>query len=494
MDDMISGMVSTYMANSVITGSAAAATAFATGHKTTVRFLGIGPRTDDLLTGFEPTADPYEPIASVLEGAKLEDKATGIIATSRITHATPAAYACHIEDRGWDNEIMEHIVYENIDVVFGGGFRHLIPTDYSYTTTFGDTWNGKRTDGENLHQVLLDNGYQFVDNKDDMIDLESGKVWGLFDDSHMDAEIDRLELHPSQPSLSEMTEKAIDLLSQDKDGFFLMVEGSQIDWAGHNNDPIYMITDFIEFDEAVKVAMDFAKDDGKTLVLVFPDHDTGAISIGTYEKGYTSTTIEDLIDVLKGMKLTSGGVEIKLDGDYSDGSIIETVEEWWGITLTAEDIDAILELEAGNAGSFNYALARYISAKYTYIGWTTHGHNGMDVPLWSYGPNRPIGYFDNTELAEITAEALGVNLEKTQEKLFVEVDETFTDWHIDESDPENLVLIIEGKYDYELPISKNLITYKGKTTELEGIVVYAPNADDGAGDIFIPMQAVKIIK
>jgi alkaline phosphatase len=191
VDKMAGGGVKVHMANSVIPGSAAAATAFATGHKTTVRFLGVGPRTDDLLTGFEPTAEPYAPVASILEAAKLAGKATGIVATSRVTHATPAAFACHIEDRGWDNDIMEHMVYNNVDVVFGGGARHLIPSGESYTTSFGDTWGGKRTDGENLMDVLLAAAMQFVDNKDDMLALSEGPVWGLFDDSHMQPDIDR---------------------------------------------------------------------------------------------------------------------------------------------------------------------------------------------------------------------------------------------------------------------------------------------------------------
>jgi alkaline phosphatase len=96
--------------------------------------------------------------------------------------------------------------------------------------------------------------------------------------------------------MAEMTAKAIELLSQDRDGFFLMVEGSQVDWAGHNNDPIYMVTDFLAFDDAVKAACDFA-DDGRTLVMAFPDHNTGGMKIGHYytAMGYTETTIEDLV-------------------------------------------------------------------------------------------------------------------------------------------------------------------------------------------------------
>jgi alkaline phosphatase len=117
----------------------------------------------------------------------------------------------------------------------------------------------------------------------------SGPVWGLFDDSHMQPDMDRQHFAEHEPSLAEMVGKAIELLSQDKDGFFLMVEGSQVDWAGHNNDPIYMVTDFLAFDDAVKAACDFAEEDGRTLVLAYPDHNTGGMKIGHYftAVGYT---------------------------------------------------------------------------------------------------------------------------------------------------------------------------------------------------------------
>ena len=333
VDSMQGGSVKIHMANSVITGSAAASTAFATGHKTTVKFLGVGPRTSDLLPSVVPTAAPYAPVASVLEAAKMAGKATGLVATSRVSHATPAGYACHIPDRNQPNDIMEHEVYNNVDVVFGGGARHLISE--AYTTTFGATWGPKRTDGQNLMQVLLDRGYQFVDNKDDMAALTSGKVWGLFDDSHLEPDLDREDNQPTQPTLVEMTEKAIELLSQDRDGFFLMVEGSQVDWAGHNNDPIYMVTDFLAFDAAVEAAVDFAKQDGNTIVLAFPDHNTGGMTIGnrSLNGAYTSVSEDDLIGPLMGMTCTSQELVARMNGAWDVASIQAAVLEHWGIDL-----------------------------------------------------------------------------------------------------------------------------------------------------------------
>jgi alkaline phosphatase len=481
IDKMAGAVVKVHMANSVIPGSAAAATAFSSGHKTTVRFLGVGPREEDLLSIYDPKdmATPYAPLATVLEGAKRKGKATGLVATSRITHATPAAFACHIHDRGMDNEIMEHMVYNNIDVVFGGGFRHLIPTTFSYTTTFGDVWGGKRTDNENLFQVLINRGYQFVDNKDDMESLTNGKVWGLFDDSHMEADIDRQHFATHQPSIADMTRKAIELLSDDPDGFFLMVEGSQVDWAGHNNDPIYMITDFLAFDEAVKAAVDFADQNGDTVVMAYPDHNTGGMKLGHYytAMGYTETTVEDLVDPLKGMTMTSGGVVAMMEGNYSTANIIGTVKDYWGLDITPQDATDIKNY-AKDVG-MAYALAYVVSENYTVFGWTTHGHNGETVPLWMHGAMAPAGTIDNTDLAKMAAEYMGVNLKGVTRRLYADVSE-HTTYNIDWSDPANPELVIGPWY---IPISKDYM-YKirpngnmGRTIPLPGVAVHAPMTD-----------------
>ncbi len=495
LDKMKCGAQKCHMANSIITGSAAASTAFATGHKTTVRFLGVGPRTEDLLTGFVPTADPYAPVASILEAAKKSGKATGIVVTCRVTHATPAGFACHIEDRGWDNDIMEHMVYNNIDVVFGGGFRHLIPSDVTYETTYGDVWSGKRTDGDNLYEELLGRGYQFVDNKCDMMALSKYPAWGLFDDSHMQPDIDRQYFATHEPSLAEMVAKAIELLSRDKDGFFLMVEGPQVDWAGHNNDPVYMTTDFIAFDDAVKVACDFADKNGKTLVLAYPDHNTGGMKIGHYHTAmhYTETKIEDLVNPLKGMKITSAGLAAMMEGDYSIANIIAKVAEYWSLDIDEAEAQEILDYQTSAGVSFNYALAYVISKYHTVIGWTTHGHNGETVPVWVHGGEAPVGVIDNTDLAYIAADAMGVKLNRTTKRLYVDLDDVTNDYEI-AGDPtigtygllNNLVLKVKGA---ELPISKDYMLYKDRNIELPGITVYAP----ATGKVYVSKKALRII-
>lgn len=491
LDEMIAGTISTYSSDSVITDSSSAATAYATGYKTTNGFVSVGPSDDSVLSILEEPSEElqYSPLATVLEGSKLKGKATGLVVASRVTHATPAAFASHVDNRDNENEIMEQMVYENIDVVFGGGSSYLVPV----------AEKGKRTDGENLTKVLLDRDYQYVDSRDEMLNLNSGKVWGLFASSHMASDINRPFLAPDQPTLDEMTGKAIELLSQDEDGFFLMIEGSQIDGGTHANDPVYAVTEFLAFDKAVKVAVDFAEKDGHTLVIVCPDHNTGGMTIGSYsDSEYDSTTVEEVVLPLKGMKLNSIGVATKIGTDLSPGNIKTQLKTWWGIDATDDDVAEILELyDNGKGLSLDYAISEVISQNHTVIGWTSHGHCGEDVPLWAYGPDYPSGYIDNTEIAGYIAEKAGFDLTETNRRLFIEAGEVFSidngdgqldekEYLLDTTDPSNPLLRIGNA---ELPVSKNILIKNGVTDELEGIVVYAP----ATGKVYIPEEVLSLV-
>lgn len=489
LDNMIAGTVSTYSSDSVITDSSSAATAFATGYKTTNGFISVGPKNSVLSTLEAPPEElQYKPLATVLEASKLKGKSTGLVVTVRASHATPAAFAAHIDNRDNETEIIEQMVYENIDVVFGGGSSYLIPVSEG----------GVRTDGENLTKVLLERGYQYVDNRDKMMNLTSGKTWGIFANSHMASDINRPYLAPDQPSLEQMTGKAIDLLSQNKNGFFLMVEGSQIDGGDHANDPIYTVTEFLAFDKAVKIAVDFAKKDEHTLVLVFPDHNTGGMSIGSYsDLDYMSTSVEDVIGPLKGMKLNSIGVASKIGKDPSPENIKVQLKTWWGINATDDDVTEILELYNNEGYPLDYALSKVISQNYTVIGWTTNGHDGSDVPLWDYGPDRLTGHVDNTEIARYIAKEMGFDLNETNSCLFVEVGDVFSkdngdgkldknEYMINMTNSSNPVLRIGNA---ELPVDKNILVKDGVTHELDGIVVYSPVT----GKVYIPAEVISLI-
>ena len=495
LDSMRRGAVKTWCANSIITGSAAAATAFATGFKTTEPFVGVGPRTSDAISTYEfpypPGLMSYRPLATVLEGAKAAGKATGLVATATISHATPASFGAHIDNRNNEQGIIEHLVHQNINVVFGGAREYL--------TT--------RTDGENLRDTLISRGYQWVETRNAMLGLHSGNVWGMFAGKAMQPDIDRAEFAPAEPSLAEMTQKAIELLSQDPDGFFLMVEGSQVDWAGHNNDPIYRITDYLAFDEAVRVAVEFARRDTNTIVLAFPDHNTGGMTIGSYYSDskipYDSLSPEALVDPLRGMLLTSVGVSKKIADTTDPDQIRAAVQTWWNISLTDDDVDEILNWP--HSSSFNYRLATVVSKNYTAIGWTTHGHNGGDVPLWYYESalvNNGGVFVDhtieNTSLAKAVFAFMGIDRLTLNVQLFVDIAQSpLKDfWSIDSTDSDNPVLVVSANgFTARLPISKDeaYIPDHPYSTPvkylLDGLVVYAP----ATNRVYLPETAISLI-
>jgi alkaline phosphatase len=510
LDGLNSATAKTFMANSIITGSAAAATAFATGHKTSARFLGIGPRTDDLLTGFKPTAAPYEPVASVLEAAKLQGRSVGLVAASRISHATPAAFGSHVQDRELEEQIMEQLVYQDLDVVFGGGAGHLIPRGSVYTTSFGARWPGARSDRENLLDVLRERGYRWVDNQTDLAGLKQGPVWGLFGRSHLDPQMDKAA-DSTQPSLADMTTKAIEILSTSSKGFFLLVEGSQVDWGAHVNDPAYMVTEFLAFDEAVGRALAFARADGRTCVFIWPDHNTGGLTIGntatSFAPGfpkaadrrpiYTAASIESLVAPLKRMKISAAALARRISDPRNNTRIREALLTHWGIQATDEDlrdIQALRKLKTHAGGSLGLApaLGEVISRNHLIVGWTTHGHNGGDVPVWSFGPMPLTGTYDNTELARMTARALGVDLARATGRLFVDLASITDEYSLDTRDAADPGVAI-GR-DIYLPADKDILRIAGRPHRLDGIVVVAPLAGNGTGKVFIPRDAADLIR
>jgi alkaline phosphatase len=283
-----------------------------------------------------------------------------------------------------------------------------------------------------------------------------------------------------------MTAKAIELLSQDRDGFFLMVEGSQVDWAGHNNDPKYMLTDFLAFDEAVKVAVDFAKQDGNTIVLAFPDHNTGGMTIGNYGLSYTDLGEDELLDPLRGMTMSANALVSKIGDDWTVAGIQAGLSTYWGIDCSAEDAEKIIEY-AGTVGA-SYSLARIISENYTAIGWTSHGHDAGTVPVWAYGIDIK-GTIDNTELANIVADAMGVSLDRATDKLYVDIKDVTNNYEID---VENDVLTVGGIVTF--PLGADYMEVKGRKISLPGVTVYASGDEDVAETVYISKRAIKILK
>lgn len=245
------GFSKTQSADKYITDSAAGGTALSTGHKTYNGAIGVN--TDTIA------------ITTILEMAEANNMATGLVSTSAITHATPASFIAHQGSRGSYEDIAADFLKTDIDVFIGGGYKHF----------------AQRADKRDLTKELEIKGYQVVRNMDEIAGVKSGKLAGLTADEHN-------EVYPKRKmDLPVSTATAINILHQDKDGFFMMVEGSQIDWGGHANNTIYIVNEMLDFDRAIGKALDFASSDGETLIIVTADHETGGMAImdGNMETG-----------------------------------------------------------------------------------------------------------------------------------------------------------------------------------------------------------------
>lgn len=485
LDGMHMTAFRTYGADSIITDSAPGATAFACGVKASDKQLGVMPDNVTVPGVPAPTDETKgRPVASVLEAARLTGRSTGLIATSNIQHASPAAYSAHWTDRGNYNEICEQQVYQNVDVVLGAGKPYLLPTSVA---------GGKRTDGENLVDVLKARGYSFVEDRASLQAFSGRKVWGMFADSDMRYEMDRTAFSPNQPSLADMTSKAIDILGQNPEGFFLFVEGSKVDWASHANDPIGVLSDMLAYDAAVKVALDYAKASGNTLVLCMADHGNGGMTIGNKKTDatYSKLPLSALVDPLRKATITGEGVELFLAGDKTEAKIKEALLKYGISDPTTEEIAAVA---ATPAGSMNYTVGPMLSSRSS-IGWTTGGHTGEDLFLYFWGLSDPLGILENTDIARICAEALGVDLAEITAALFApesELTATGATVKVNETDATNPVVVIEkGWTRAEIPLSTNVMkVYSGgalvETRALRGIAVRSTKTRK----VYVPRQVL----
>ena len=500
-DSMDVSLVRTHSANSMITESAAAATAFSTGFKTwegSDKAKCLSMRPDSLLFP-EPVALPeseqWRPVATVLEAARLSGRSTGLVATCRISHATPAAYASHWHSRDYNNIIMEQIVHQGVDVVFAGGYRYLVGTD---TEVPGSKFRGARRDGDDLKAVLLSKGYGFITTREELLglDADTKKVWGMFAPSHMVHDIDRRYLAPHEPSLAEMTEKAIEILNRDPDGFFLVVEGSQVDWASHDNDPVGVVTEYLAFDRAVKVALDFARSDAnrRTLVLIFPDHECGGMSLGERDTDPDACQPERTVDVLRKARLTADGVATFMSDSVGHGdttAIRAMLSHYYAIDDLTDDELRLIQDELCDTPYVDiYTLIGPMLSRRCSIGWTTFSHTGGDVPMFSYGLGSFERTLDNTEIAYICAHALELDLGATTERLFSDAAVLFDDHVVTidtigwEKSMGQLIVETDGRRAL-FPFFKNVMVVDQDTVMLEGLTIYSLKAHK----VFLPRQA-----
>jgi alkaline phosphatase len=340
-----------------VTDSAASASAYATGQDTVVERLGIS------VDGFQQE--------NISERARSHDIAVGIVSTSQVTHATPAAFYSHVLGRRETNSIADQL-FDNQSkdmplpqVILGGGMKFLQREDRDITAEF------------------VAKGYSLVSNRDELSRNENDLVLGLFAPIGLPRAWDRPD---TTPSLADMTTAAIKALENNPNGFFLMVEGSQIDWAAHSNDIVGVISEMEDFTTAIEAALEYAANHEDTLVVITADHETGGLSMGRDD--------EYLWDPrpIRGLENTPAGVAEEFLAGSEPLSVVAARNLPFELTEDEhKELDAAKQETPpypnyGVDGTHAYTVLSLIFDRRSGSGWTTTGHTGVDVPLYATGP------------------------------------------------------------------------------------------------------------
>jgi alkaline phosphatase len=403
------GFASNYTNDQMITCSAAAASALATGHKTNIGRISMDPAG----------TNNYESIATK---AKKSGYKVGVVSNTSIDHATPAAFYAHQPDRDKYFEIGVQLTQTDFDFFAGGGF--LIPDG---------SLGGKEV---NLVQLAKDNGFNVVNTREGFEKLAPGvgKTLLLSPKPAGEGSLPfSIDAGPGDFTLADYTSKAISMLNNEN-GFFLMVEGGKIDWACHGNDAATVIQEVIGFDKAIGNAVAFyQKHPDETLIIVTADHETGGLALGNEETGYDSylgllryqkSSMGELNKIVAQFKVNKSG-----DSDADFAKILKVLESDMGLnsrqrnTLLSETetarlkkvfMESVYALETDNGAKVDDGIfietAFGILAEKAGIGWSSGAHTCVNVPVYTIGTGaeRFSGYIDNTDIPKMIGELMGV--------------------------------------------------------------------------------------
>lgn len=417
LDEIHVGHSRTQSSSSLITDSAAGATAFSCAQKSYNGAIGVDPKE--------------VPCGTVLESAKIhQNMLTGLVVTSRITHATPAAFSSHVGWRDWENQIAEQQIGYNplgrtVDLMFGGG-----ACEFTKNSSVGSC----RADDRDLFTEAKEQfDWDVVLSKQEYDALETENVqlplMALFSPSHMSYEIDR---NPEQqPALQEMVSKALDILkvkSQEQDtGFFLMIEGSRIDMAAHNNDPAAHVHDILAYQDTVALVKKFVEENPNTVVISTSDHETGGFTIGRqigddYPQYKWNPEVISRVRNSSESLAEAWALSLEDDDISSQGYLQKTlIKSGLGIhDATDEELEKLKGWKASGKTIFDlaYIFADMVSRR-ALIGWTTHGHTAVDVNLYAFGEGADAlrGSHENTDIGDFIIDYLGLDLDKITETL-----------------------------------------------------------------------------
>ncbi len=412
LKDYLVGAETTYSANYAVTDSAASGTALATGKKTNNYYIGIDPNR--------------KPIATILEAAQTKNMRTGLVSTYPWAHATPASFSSHALDRYDYRTIAEQQVNQGLDVVL------------PFNSTGGYAF-------DEAQQEITARGYKQVTTLAQMNALQPGdRVWGTLGGQMTYANRD-ITNPDSYPTLAEMTKAAIQALNvNDGRGFFLMVEGSAVDGGGHANNAVDMVSEFIAFDEACKIAIEFAKGRNDTVVVACPDHDTGGMTV----------------------RNQATAVSLVRNGTNPGSSYVT----WEGGSHTARNGGVFVYKPAGVSKIPGTADTAGVSTN-----WNNYVINNIDIAPW-------------------LATLIDVDLEQVTKSLFVDVSRMGTYTPITDTfyDYDDAKTVTSSDYtgsfkfrDYDLTVIRNqsIATYNGQKIDMNGeVAVYS------GGRFYVPQN------
>lgn len=364
LDALLVGGAETSATDSRVTDSAAGATAYACGLKTYNGAIGVDS------TG--------APCRTLLEAARDRGMATGLVATSRLTHATPASFAAHVPRRSQEADIAVQMAAAGVSLMVGGGARFFTP----------EGLGGSRRDPLDLLETARRAGVTVATSHAEWDAVDRLPALVLLDADHLAYEIDRDET--DEPSLAEMAVRALALLDAhaSENGFFLMIEGSRIDHAAHGNDAPAHLRDILAYDEAVAAVVAWAEADGATLVVSTADHETGGLTLGAggvyaWDPAplMAATVSAERLAARSDGAPTAADVAAALGDVAPDSSYASCVSG-------AACVDAFRRAATARAG----------------LGWTTGGHTAVDVGLYAFGPGA--GAFAGTMTNDAVGRAL----------------------------------------------------------------------------------------
>lgn len=370
---------------------------------------GCGQRINNGAVNWGPGDEQYKTICEIFRDA---DKGTGLVTTTRLTHATPSGFGINMPSRGMEDEIAVQYSERNYDVLMGGGDRHFNPE--------------KRSDGEDLYSTFRSNGYTVVNKKDELNNAtRNSKLLGIFYDSHLPYTVDQNTLSDLQevvPTLAEMTGAALDRLDQHENGFILQVEGGRVDHAAHGNDAAGLIYDQIAFDDAVKVVMDYTENRDDTLVILTTDHGNANPGLSGLGSGYRESP--EMLTTLHDYKHSFEWMYDELGYEWSDESLegittkkIKDVVEY--ATQTQIDNEEALMIKRafqgkfrapfknrqGPAGVISGVLANYNGI---YFIGTNHTADYVEIAAWGPGSDRIPTFVRNTALFDLMVDMADV--------------------------------------------------------------------------------------